>query len=353
MTAHRRRAAAVLFAAAVALTAAGCDLQPADIPVPGTGVGGPTYHLRIQFADVLNLPQGAKVIADGVRVGQLTGVTVVDPAGGKGYVVADVAIRRSVRLPLGTTAELRQETPLGDVHIALTTPAGGTGELGPDATIPLADTTQSPPIEDILARLATFVGSGAITDLQDIVRKMNAILPRDPADTARIAGTLGADLTDLADHTDSIHALVAGLRTTTEDGLLGNTPILDQLLTPYGVQHTTDSIDTTITVIFVLTALGPLAPSLRWLGPMLSALDGAAKSVVPMLFGARPLDTGSPSNLAKLTDLVQNRLVPFTERGPKVNLIGVGVGDTATAATPSGDRTDRVVDTLRMIGAVR
>ncbi|MQY25919.1 MlaD family protein [Nocardia aurantia] len=354
MTRYRRGPVAAL-AVAVALTAAGCDVRPADITVPGTGVRGPTYHLRIEFADVLNLPEGAKVIADGVRVGQLTGVTVVDPGpdAAKGRVVADVAIRRAVRLPVGTTAELRQETPLGDVHIALTTPDGAAGALAPDATIPLSDTTGSPPIEDILARLATFIGSGAITDIQDIVRTMNGVLPQDPADTARIAGTLGADLTDLAAHTDSIHALVGGLRTTTEDGLLGNAPKFDELLTPYGVQHTTDAINTTITVIFVLTALGPLAPSLRWLGPMLSALDDTTRAVVPMLFGASVFDTGSPSNLAKLTDLVANRLVPFVDRGPKVNLVGVGSGDTTAATPTSAEQTARVIDTLRMIGAVR
>ncbi|GAB2443287.1 MlaD family protein [Nocardia tengchongensis] len=351
-----------LLISAVVLAVGGCDLQPADLPVPGSGVGGPTYHLRIEFTNVLNLPQGAKVIADGVRVGQLTGVTVVDPGIGtsnqlvhRGFVIADVAIRDSVRLPVGTTAELRQETPLGDVHIALTEPAkAAAAELAPGGTIPLADTTQSPPIEDILAGLATFVGGGAISDMQSIVRKMNAVLPQDPRDTARIAGVLGADLSDLGDHLNSVDSLLDGLQATVDDGLKKNVPILDDLLTDEGVQHTTDSVNAQIGVIFVLTALGPVAPAAEWLGPLLKSLDGATRSLVPVLFGAHPLDTDSPSNLKKLVDLIQNKIIPFVDRGPKVNVVDVGVTSPGAAPAMSAEeQTGRVIDTLRMIGVVR
>ncbi|WP_024800137.1 MlaD family protein [Nocardia sp. BMG51109] len=358
----RRTGTYAMCAVTIAVAAAGCGFQAADVTVPGTGVDGPTYHLRIQFADVLNLPQGAKVIADGVPVGRLTRVTVVPPEtdipsrpGHQGFVVAEVEIRRSVRLPVGTTAELRQETPLGDVHIALTEPAEpNRAQLPPDSTIPLSDTTQSPTIEDILSRLSVFVGSGAVTDFQDIVHRMNAILPNNPDDTARIAGTLGADLADLAAHTDSVHSLVGGLQATVDDGLLGNAAAFDELLTPGAVQHTTDSINTTIGVVYVLTALGPFAPSVTWLGPALQSSDRAMRAFVPMLFGSHPLDTGSPSNLRKLVDLIQNKVIPFVDRGPKVNLVGITVDSPPAAdALPPPERTARIVDTLRMIGAVR
>ncbi|MVU76709.1 MCE family protein [Nocardia sp. ET3-3] len=356
MKTWRRAGAHVITCIAVLFAATGCDLQPADIPVPGSGVSGPTYALRIEFADVLNLPQGAKVLAGGVRVGQLTRVTLVDPtpatgdrAARAGYAIADIAVSDSVRLPRGTTAELRQDTPLGDVHIALSEPAkSAAGQLEPGATIPIADTTRSPSIEDVLAGLSTFIGSGAVSDFQDIVRKMNGVLPRDPADTAHIAGVLGGDLTDLGDHLNSVDALLNGLQATVDDGLLGNTTQLDGLLTPDGVQHTTDAINAEIGVIFVLTALGPLGPAAAWLGPLVGSLDGAAKALVPMLFGSHPLDSGSPSNMKLLTDLIQNKLIPFAERGPKVNLVGVSAPGISVA-----DRTDRIVDTLRMIGAVR
>jgi hypothetical protein len=357
----RRLGASALVAATLAVSATACGFQPADIPVPGTGVGGPTYHLRIQFADVLNLPQGAKVIADGVRVGQLTKVSLVDPVPAtattpaeKGYVIADVAIRSSVHLPVGTTAELRQATPLGDVHIALTEPATPSGgDIAPNATIPLADTKQPLPIEDILAQLATFVGSGAVNDILNIVHNVNGIMPSNRATTARISQTLGQDLDDLAAHTDSIHAVISGIQATVDDGLLDHTSTWDPLLTPDGVQHTTDVMNAEIGVIFVLTALGPFAPSTTWLGPVLDSTDAAAHAVVPMLFGSAPLDTGSPSNFAKLTDLIQNKIIPFTERGPKINMVGVGISPSPNPGLSPDQQTTRIVDTLRMIGAVR
>ncbi|WP_330179654.1 MlaD family protein [Nocardia sp. NBC_01503] len=356
MTTWRRTRAYAITCLTALFAVSGCDMQPGDIPVPGAGVSGPTYTLRIEFANVLNLPQGAKVIADGVRVGQLTHVTLVDPSPANGdqparagYAIADIAVRTSMRLPLGTTAELRQDTPLGDVHIALAGPANsGAGQLQPGATIPLANTTRSPSIEDVLAGLSTFIGSGAIADFQDIVRKANGVMPRDPADTARIAGVLGADLTDLGEHLASADTLLDGIQATVNEGLIKNEPMLDGLLTPYGVQHTTDAVNAEIGVIFVLTALGPLGPAAAWLGPLVGSLDGAARAVVPMLFGSHPLDSDSPSNMKLLTDLIQNKLIPFAERGPKVNLVGVQV-----AGLSATDRTDRIVETLRMIGAVR
>ncbi|MGS2811316.1 MlaD family protein [Nocardia sp. MW-W600-9] len=358
MTRAPRRALGGLLMVGMTL-AGGCGFQPADLPVPGTGVGGPTYRLRIEFTDVLNLPQGAKVIAAGVRVGRLTGVTLVDPvaaapdrAARPGYVVADVEIRQSVRLPVGTTAVLRQETPLGDVHIALSEPADATAATLTDGgTIPLAATTQAPPIEDILAGLSTFLGSGAVTDFQSILRTANGLLPEDPRDTARIAGVLGADLSDLGAHLDSVDALLDGMEATVEEGLRQNLPMLDELLTPYGVDHTTDAVNAQIGVIFVLTALGPVAPSAQWLGPLLSSLDDATRAVVPVLFGSSPLDTTAPSTMKTLVDLINTKLVPFATRGPKVDLVDIGIaGPTAITGE---ERTGRIVDTLRMIGAVR
>lgn len=357
----RRIGFSALTATVITVASTGCDVQPADIPIPGTGVGGPTYHLRIQFADVLNLPQGAKVVADGVRIGQLTGVTLVDPVAAtataparQGYVIADVEIRDSVRLPVGTTAELRQATPLGDVHIALTEPpTTDAAPIPPDATIPLADTHQSPPIEDILAELATFVGSGAVHDIQDIVRTMNGVMPDDPRETARIADTLGSDLGDLAAHTDSIHDIVSGIQATVDEGMLNNLETWVPLLTPDGVKRTTDVMRAETGVIFVLTTLGPFAPSTAWLGPMLDSADSTLRAVVPMLFGSHPLDTSEPSNLSALLDLLQNKIIPFAERGPKVNLVGVDVTTPDGPRLSTGEQTDRIIDTLRMIGAVR
>lgn len=346
---HPRRARVVLAAgAAVTLLAfTGCGFDPSTVPVPGTTVSGETYSLHLEFANVLNLPPGAKVLADGVQIGNLTGLHITDSAG-HALVVADIAVRASVPLPADVTAELRQATPLGDVHIALTTPPGSTAaKLTDGATIPLAHTSQAPQVEDTLAGLATAVGSGAVNDIQDTVRRLNSVLPGDPAYTARIFGVLGADLEDVGGNLQSVDALLNGLESTTRTAL-DDLPILSPMLTDKGTGHLVDTVSAVVSVFYIFTNLAPVAHQAVWLAPLVDGTDAAAKAVVPMLFGAHPMDLDTPSNLKTLVDLIQNKLIPFAEHGPKVDLVGItGVGGSPV------DSTERIIQTLRMIGLVR
>ncbi|MFB7718256.1 MlaD family protein [Nocardia sp. NPDC056100] len=349
---RRIRLAAVL--AGLVLTVNGCAFDPSSVPIPGTTVSGDTYPLHIEFPNALNLPPGAKVIADGVEVGNLRRLRIIDtdPAGKpvRGYVIADIALARSVSLPGDVTATLQQSTPLGDVRIALTSQPGSTAApLAADAVIPLARTRPSTQIEDTLAGLATALGSGAITDIQNTVRQINTALPRDPRDTARIFGVLGSDLTDVAGDLGSLDAMLSGL-TAVNGTVAENLPLLDEMLTDRGTRHLLDSTQSVIGVLYIFTNLGPVAHSAAWLAPLLQSADAAARAYVPMLFSARPLDLAGPSNLTMLIDLIQNKLIPFAQRGPKVNLTQVTADDTAGTVT---DRTDRILDTLRMIGAVQ
>ncbi|WP_084524083.1 MlaD family protein [Nocardia inohanensis] len=347
----------LVCATTLVLTLGGCGFDPAAIRLPGTSVSGPAYPLRIQFGDVLNLPPGAKVLADGVEVGSLTAVHVTDTsvAEGKparGYVTADIEVRQSVRLPADVRAELRQATPLGDVHIALTSPARSTASaLRPGDVIPLAQTTRAPQVEDTMAGLATALGSGAVSDIQDTVRQINAVLPADPAETARVFGVIGQDLTDVAADQASLDRLLDGL-TAVDAAAIDYLPALRAMLTDEGTEHLTASVQAVINVFYMFTNLGPVAHSALWLAPLVAGLDDAAKAYVPMLFGNRPLDLNAGSNLSRLIDLIRDKLIPFAEHGATVNLVRTTVAgpDPEVSAT---DRTDRIIDTLRMIGAVK
>ena len=85
---------------------------------PGTGSGG--YTLTAVFSNALNLPMNAKVKLAGADVGQLESMVA------RNYTaVTTLRIRDGVRLPRGSTAELRTATPLGDVFVALKPPAAG------------------------------------------------------------------------------------------------------------------------------------------------------------------------------------------------------------------------------------
>ncbi|RBO93590.1 MlaD family protein [Nocardia puris] len=351
MTRRLRRGAGAMLLTAVLLTG-GCAFDPSSVPVPGAGVSGPTYQVRIEFANALNLPARARVMANGAQVGTVTKVSVVDPgeaSGGGGYVMVDTEIEDSVRLPRTTIAQLRQETVLGDIHIALLTPPDGFADTLADGdTLPRAQTIPATQIEDTMAGIATFVQGGAIGQFQDIINSLNAVLPPDSKETARISGVVGANALDLAANLAEVDAFLNGLSTDAAvvHGMGERTA---EMLTEPAVQQISASVESIVNVVGVLGALGNVAHSLVWLAPLAQSGDAAARAFVPLAFTSRPLDLDAPSNLNALVALIRDRIVPFVERGPKVNVVGVSTdGQVST-----DDQVDQIVRTLRMIGAVR
>ncbi len=338
------------------LLVGGCTVDPARLTLPGAGVSGPTYTLHIQFSNALNLPSGAKVMADGARVGQLRRITVTDPTvGTPGYAVADIDVQRAVVLPAGTRAQLRQATVLGDIYISLDTTAVDAGpDLRPDDTIPVRQTAPALQIEDVIAGLATFVSGGALHSAQDIVNQLNAALPQDPAETGRIAATLKDDLIDVSRHLDEVDAFLDAIATNAAV-VQDNRQALDVLLTPEGAVTITGIAQSLINVVGVIGALGGIAHALEWLAPLVKGGDAAAKAFVPMLLAdGRPLNLDAPSNLNRLVALFHDKVIPFFERGPKVNVTGLGIENAdGTTTVSSDDQVNSMLATLRMIGMVR
>ncbi|MCV7110790.1 mammalian cell entry protein, partial [Mycolicibacterium setense] len=77
-----------------------------------------------------------------------------------------------VRLPRGSTAELRTATPLGDVFVALRPPAGAGTEaamLKDGDTIGLDSTTAAATVESVLSSAAILVNGGAIRNFTNMI----------------------------------------------------------------------------------------------------------------------------------------------------------------------------------------
>ncbi|MBF6289046.1 MCE family protein [Nocardia cyriacigeorgica] len=353
---RRVRTAAIAVASATALFAGGCAFDPAQVPVPGTSVSGSTYKVSIEFENVLNLPARAKVIANGAQVGTVDSVRVVPaaeaPEGRGGYVVVDIEVSDDVRLPATTIAELRQNTVLGDIHIALTTPPDGFDSLLPrGGTITLDHTKPPVQLEDTMAAMAVFVQGGAVGQLQDIINRFNSVLPQDPMETQRITQVIAGDVVDLAANLDQVDRLLYGLETNSSV-LHKIQPELDNILRPESVQQMTDATASISGVTDIFGALAPVGASMTWLTPLLQAGDAAALAFAPLATGA-PLNTASPSNLALLTALLRDKIIPFVERGAKVNIADVQVTPAGGAPISADDQVDRIIQTLRMIGAIR
>ncbi|MEU8899279.1 MlaD family protein [Nocardia sp. NPDC048505] len=344
--------AGLALAATAALLLPGCGFDPAQVPVPGATVSGPTYQVRIELANALNLPSQAKVVANGAQVGSLREVRVLDPTPQRpGRVEAVVEISAAVRLPVHTTVRLRQNTVLGDVFIGLSTPAAGFDELiPPGGTIPLDRTEPALQIEDLLAGMSTFVGGGAVQQVQDMIVRLNRVLPDRPADTARIFDVLGRDVTDVAGNLGSVDRFLDAIERDL-DAVLGNPRELSELLSARGAVEIPAGAKSLVLTLGVIGALGIIGHAVEWLGPLLSAGEAAAKALVPLLFTNRPLDLTAPSNLNRLVALLRDTLIPFVQHGPKVTIGRVDFDGAPPVATD--EQVTAIINALKMIGVVR
>ncbi|MGL5444649.1 MAG: MlaD family protein [[Mycobacterium] stephanolepidis] len=160
----------VLAASAVAAVAvlSGCATNGlGDLPLPAPGIGSGGYRLTALFANVLNLPDSAKVKLAGADVGQVDEMHVSNYTA-----ITTLRILDGVRLPKGSTAELRSATPLGDVFVSIRPPAGALSDgplLQDGDTIGLDSTTAAATVESVLSSAALASNGGAVRNLTNIV----------------------------------------------------------------------------------------------------------------------------------------------------------------------------------------
>ncbi|WP_067540417.1 MlaD family protein [Nocardia crassostreae] len=355
MKRHKRIGHGLGAGALAAVALAGCGVDRAQLTLPGSGVPGPTYTVHVELANALNLPSRARVKANGADVGKLRRVTVVDPVVAKpGSVIADIEVQRSVTLPSTATVQLRQDTILGDIYIALDIPPGSTAApLGDGGTIPRNQTTPPLQIEDMLSGMATLASGGVVQQAQHIIDRVNAALPADPAETARIVGMLKADIIDLGTHLDDVDAM---LNTADANAklVMDNKKAFEELLTAQGAEELTQIAQSFIKVTGILGSIGGIAHAIEWLVPLIRQGDAAASAFVPMVLApGRALNLSMPSNLARLVSFLRDKLIPFANR-PRVDILAVRTEPAdATVPMSADDRVDNIVAALRMIGMVR
>ncbi|WP_100525655.1 MlaD family protein [Mycobacteroides abscessus] len=162
----RKRLAAVGAATAIALS--GCATNGlGDLPLPAPGVGTGGYHLTALFSNILNLPNNAKVKLAGADVGQVDDMRVSNYTA-----ITTLRILDGVRLPKGSTAELRSATPLGDVFVSIRPPAGAPSDgpiLKEGDTIGLDETTAAATVESVLSSAALVSNGGAVRNLTNVI----------------------------------------------------------------------------------------------------------------------------------------------------------------------------------------
>ncbi|MFZ2509771.1 MAG: MlaD family protein [Gordonia sp. (in: high G+C Gram-positive bacteria)] len=170
MTIKKAATAAVALVTAVSLTACGAlpGITVEQIPLPSPGGLGDTYELSAEFDNALNLPSQAKVRLNGSDVGEVVGIMA------KNYkAIVQMRISTSAKVPVGSGAELRQATPLGDVFVALQEPKNATsGYMQPGMQL-TGPTSAAATVEDLLISMTAQVDSGSVASLQRIFDELS------------------------------------------------------------------------------------------------------------------------------------------------------------------------------------
>ncbi|WP_299575888.1 MlaD family protein [uncultured Williamsia sp.] len=351
MTRTRRAAAAVLVVV-VATLLAGCGVQVVDLPLPGTRVSGQSRELRLEFSNVLNLPARSKVLMNGTKVGVLREVGIGGTPGAP-VAVATVDVEAAVRIPQGTRASLEQSTLLGDIYIALTPPSqdGDEPPLANGATIPESRTTVTPAVEELLGGIASLANGGTLEKLQRTVDRANTAFPQDTAQRDKAIEVSRELVARLAQNQGPVGELLESLAVLARSVQVRGPDLAFSL--DVGPERIGGALVSFASFTKVLGTLGfELVPVDQLFTTRAQPLSTLIRTVDPLVDLAVELDSTLPTDLQKLGDLVNDRILPFLA-APSVNIVDMNSPRGVSTPTASGDELRTIAATLRMIGAMK
>ncbi|EHB56479.1 Mammalian cell entry related domain protein [Mycolicibacterium rhodesiae JS60] len=329
----RSRPIAFALAAACSVTISSCASLNVDaLPQPGTSYDD-GYDVVMQFDSVLNLPEHAKVVLDGVTVGTVSKMTLTSRD-----VDVTARIGSDVVIPSDIRAVLQQATVLGDIYVALERPSPGGAPAPPlaaGAAIPLAQTTSPPQLEDTIASLANFVSSGSIQRAQNTIIRLNRVLPSS-AEVRTLTGRVESNLATLAANLDQADQLLDGVSQTAEN-VNGHIPQLQLWFSPKGQLGFERFIAVTNFVSKLLPGVGSIGAGGYWLVPFLRSLADSVGAV-------QQSKVAGEAEIPKYRHLFTDVFLP-EDKYPAINITSI-VG-------PDGrELLGNTQDVLRILGAM-
>lgn len=329
----KRRIASVIAGVTTAMVVTSCaSLTVNSLPQPGARGGG-GYPIVIEFENILNLPERAKVVQGGTTVGM---VTSVDLEGDRVDVFAQ--IEPGVAVPSDARATLEQSTVLGDIYLALERPS--IDEFGPalvpGGRIPLAQTTSPPQLEDTIANLANFVGSGSVQRMQDSIIKVNNVTPTDRQELRALVSRVAVDLSDLATDIETVDQWLQGVSGTAEV-MRRHLPVYAHWFTPAGMLGFDRATQVADYIGTVLPSIGSIYSGGYWLVPLLNSMADALGAVQQTKWNVE-------DEAAAWRTLFTESYMP-ADKYPAINI-------TSITGPDGNEMIDNVEDVLRMLGAM-
>jgi virulence factor Mce-like protein len=265
---RRMWGAAVVIASAVTVSSCAA-LTPNALPQPGKSYSG-GYDIVIEFDNVLNLPDRAKVVMGGTEVGVVTKVAVASRR-----VDVTARIGPGVAVPSNVHAALQQATVLGDIYVTLDRPTdqAAAPALAAGATIPLTQTTSPPQLEDTIEHLANFVTSGSIQRVQNTIIGINRVTPPE-GELRRLTSQVTDDLSDLSNNIDVVDEWLGGV-SGTGAVLHDRLSSAQYWFSPRGMRGLDRSTWLSSYLAYLFPSVGSIYSGGFWLVPLLNSLADA------------------------------------------------------------------------------
>jgi hypothetical protein len=232
---------------------------------------------------------------------------------------------------------MQQATVLGDTYLALerVPDSGSSAPLGPGGRIPIAQTTSPPQLEDTIANMANFIGSGSIQRAQNSVININRVTPPQP-EIRQMASRAAADLSDLSNNLDNVDLWLNGL-SEASNVMYASTPSFKYWLSPEGVLAFHHDFKVTHVLAPLLPTIGTVYYNGHWLVPAFSAITDALEAIQHSKWAF-------DEELPRWRHLVTDYYAP-ERKYPAINITSI-VG-------PDGrELSGNVQQVLRMIGAM-
>ena len=329
---NRRMWLATLVMIASAVTVSSCAaINVNALPQPGKTYGG-GYDIVIEFDNVLNLPDRAKVVMGGTQVGIVTKVAVASR-----QVDVTARIDPSVAVPSNVHAALQQATVLGDIYVTLDRPTdqAAAPALAAGATIPLTQTTSPPQLEDTIAHLANFVSSGSIQRVQNTIIGINRVTPQGEGAVRKLASQVAADLSDLSNNIDVVDQWLNGVSGTGEV-LHDRLSSAQYWFSPRGMTGLDRGTQIGSYLATLFPSVGSVYTGGFWLVPLLNSLSDASGALQQSKWN---FEKEWPAWHGLFTDFFLPQ-----DKYPAINITSI-VG-------PDGrELSGNVADVLRIIGA--
>lgn len=319
--------------ALVTLVSSCASISVNSLPQPGAK-GADGYEIVMEFGNVLNLPDRAKVVLDGTVVGTVYRIQLEE---NRVDVVA--RIEPNVAVPADIHATLEQSTVLGDTYVALertSSADAGVPSLRPGERVPLDQTTSPPQLEDTLANLANFVGSGSIQRIQKSILQVNKVTPARKDDLRAMVERVTLDLADLANNIDNVDLWLDGVAETAEV-MRRHQEVYEYWFSPTGMVGFDRATQAAAYIGIVLPSVGSIYSGGFWLVPLLNSLADAMGAVQQTKWN---FEAEAPA----WRRLFLEYWLP-QDKNPAINITSI--------KTPDGrELIDNIEDVLRILGAM-